>query len=662
MEVGDIVIIYDGNKIYNAVCKKIKSEKITVFTENGKEKSLNVNRIVYKYPLKLDINKSNVELMQKLNELWAEYDNIKKNISIQEIWELVKDEQVDGGFDINFFTELVLDKNSDIKEIAALIKYLFENKIYFKIVNNKLIPKTEQEIHEYFYAIKRKKEKAKEIDYIVDWIKKYMEGEPVQVNPQINKYLNAFKKVAIYGTKIKEYKTVHTITSKLRVSSTKFPFQLLTKLGIFSEDENLALYQYEIPIEFDEAVLEEANKLAQSINLDDEEITFSGRIITIDSEETEDYDDAISISFDNDLITVAIHISDVSSYILKGSLLDEEAKYRSTSIYMPDLKIPMLPPILSENYFSLRKGKKRRVISAIATFDKNLNVVETKIEKNVIIVSEQLTYEQATEMLNQNDKALCTLYEISKKLRNIRIQNGAIIQIKPEIHIKVDKDNKITVKLRDKELPSNVIVAEMMIFANKIFAEFLAKNNIPTIYRGQMPPPEPLKPMLEFDPILYYSQRKYMRRAEFDTKPVYHYSLGLNYYTTATSPIRRYLDIVSQRQLLKLLEPDWKNYHTETELREIIAIIENSLDKANKVTSNRIKYWLLKYLSQQQSKIHQATVIDINPNRVRVIIEKYLLEFDIPNSGLKNISIGDKILVKLEVIDPRNQKIKAIIL
>jgi exoribonuclease-2 len=276
-------------------------------------------------------------------------------------------------------------------------------------------------------------------------------------------------------------------------------------------------------------------------------------LITIDGQATLDFDDALSIEDQGDHYLLGVHIADVGHFLQKDSIIDQNALSRGSSIYLPDQKIPMLPPCLAEDLCSLKSGEVRPVISIMAKLRPSAEVVDYEIFPSLIRVKSQLTYYDVN-LMAEDKKEFTILFDIAKKFRQRRLAEGAIQITLPDINVWIDNTGEITVNHINRESPGRMLVAEIMILANWLMARFLTKHDVAAVYRSQAGPRERLYKKEEQGTLFQnYMQRKLLSRFVLGPKPEYHMGLGLNVYTTATSPIRKYFDLVTQRQIRAIL-------------------------------------------------------------------------------------------------------------
>ena len=200
-----------------------------------------------------------------------------------------------------------------------------------------------------------------------------------------------------------------------------------------------------------------------------------------------------------------------------------------------------------------------------------------------------MTYSQAT-LLNGKTDLITTLYKIATQIREKRLKAGAVQITLPEVNIWVEENNEIRYLKIDRENPSRMLVSEMMILANTLMAKFLVSNNMPAVFRSQNEPSKRLFNGIETSLMLNFMQIKHLSRAIIGTKPYAHSGLGVKAYVTATSPIRRYHDLLTQRQIKAIL--GYEKGYLKDELDYILQTISLNIANAGKVQYMRKRYWI----------------------------------------------------------------------
>jgi exoribonuclease-2 len=379
---------------------------------------------------------------------------------------------------------------------------------------------------------------------------------------------------------------------------------------------------------------------------------------TIDSSLTHDHDDALSLRvLEDGTFEVGIHIADVAEFVEPGDILDREAESRASSIYLPDGRISMLPSVLSEEWCSLQSGKDRFAVSFVLAVDAEGAVKKREIALSVIRIREQMTYEDVNGRI-AHDPVLSSLYDLAIKARKQRIERGAIILPLPEIHVHVNPAGMIQMSRYEKESPSQVMVSEWMIAANAAAASYLAEQGVPSVYRGQAECKPETDPVASEHEIFHiYRQRRLFARAEMDTQPRPHCSLALSSYTMATSPIRRYTDLLVQRQIRHLLLGQ-ENPYSEDDLRQLITRLAAIQSKIFLIQRKWTRYWILKYMEQEDLHTLNAVVLDQNDRFAHVLLPDFLMEANVPLPDKNALQRGEMVRVKIERISPRDDLLR----
>ncbi len=346
--------------------------------------------------------------------------------------------------------------------------------------------------------------------------------------------------------------------------------------------------KYHLPTEFPSEVLEQAERIPESVDAQQiarREDLRNKFIVTIDPDDARDFDDAIHVEkLANGGWQLGVHIADVAAYVQPGSALDREARRRGNSVYLPDRVIPMLPERLSNGVCSLKPEVDRLTHSVFINFDKRGVVRSARFARSVIRSAHRLTYKEAYAILTAPPRdhlgeQLHLTWELAALLRRKRFEHGALDLDFPEVKVWVDKQGEPIRLERVENDESHQLIEEFMLAANEAVARELKKRAIPTIYRvHENPDPEKLAEYREFALSFNYKvgdlthraelQRllaeirgkpeeqalkvgllKSLKRARYDPQSLGHYGLAKTNYLHFTSPIRRYADLVVHRAL-----------------------------------------------------------------------------------------------------------------
>lgn len=347
-------------------------------------------------------------------------------------------------------------------------------------------------------------------------------------------------------------------------------------------------------LEFPAAVKEETKHLLTQIpeaeialRRDIREIT----TFTIDPDNAKDFDDALSIRhLEGGRLEIGVHIADVSYYVRPGTALDQEAFERSTSVYLVDRVLPMLPEKLSNELCSLRPNEDSLTFSAIFVFDEKDRVVERWFGRTIIHSDRRFTYDEVQEILDagegEYDEELKSLNRISKKLRKQRFRKGSINFETDEVKFRLAEDGTpLEVYVKERK-DAHLLIEDFMLLANREVATYISEKGketeIPFVYRvHDEPDPDRVADLVAFAREMGYDMNikspkdvakaynalgkaaeknpalkllepiaiRTMAKAIYTTDNIGHYGLSFDNYTHFTSPIRRYSDVLVHRIL-----------------------------------------------------------------------------------------------------------------
>ncbi|WDP93382.1 MAG: RNB domain-containing ribonuclease [Desulfobacter sp.] len=654
MNIGTIVEYIDQQKIISAVILSEKKGKLRLLNENSREVNFSEKRLSHVSEAVLDMEMSRTAMVTRLKQVTANRKKLSESIDIKDLWEILHEEPEE--IDISAMTLFCFDPPLTPDHEAAVIRAFFNDRLYFKF--NKLIflPYT----HEQVETRKRQVREAERREALIlkgaAWLNrlKNQDNRPEPPEPQI---IEILKNYYLFGNDANMAATAKQMIKKSGLSVVDQLFGLFVKAGIWDVDENLDLLSLQIPVAFSDRVLETATRLCRTAtnvfdNPKRRNLTHLP-LITIDGQSTQDYDDAISLETTDNGYRLGIHIIDVDAYIKNGDPIDMAARYRASSIYMPDDKLPMIPPSLSEDLCSLKEGKTRPAISTLVHMNRFFEVLDYKIIPSVINVHQQMSYAEAN-LLNGKNDPITSLYKMATILREKRLKAGAIQITLPEVNVWLEDNREIRYAKVDRENPSRMLVSEMMILANSLMAEFLSNNEMPAVFRSQAQPKQRILKGIETALLPNFMQRKQLSRAIINTHAEPHAGLGVKAYVTATSPIRRYHDLLTQRQIKALLGLGTP-YSTQ-KLDEILQAISIPVANTGRIQGARKRYWLIKYLEGMRGATFEGLVLDCHRDHYNVLLKEFMMEARLPASGFK-LKHGDLIPVTIQHADARRNQL-----
>jgi exoribonuclease-2 len=485
--------------------------------------------------------------------------------------------------------------------------------------------------------------------------------DPASVKPDVPKFIEILKSYYLFGKESKNHAIAKSMTARAGVESLQDIFRILVRSGVFDENENLELLRHQVSADFNEKVLSRAAQIVSSNPM----VTAAERrdlthlsLMTIDGQGTLDFDDAISIEETGGTFRLGVHIVDVGHFIQKHDVVDQEASVRGSSIYMPDQKISMLPSVLAEGRCSLKAGELRPAISIMIDLSPQVEVLSTEIWQSLIEVKHQLTYYDVNNAVDENPQ-MRILQDIAKKYRQKRLKDGAIQISVPEISIWVNENQEVSVNQVNRESPGRMLVSEIMIMANWLMANYLKERQLPAIFRSQREPRERLYKNSAGTLFQNWMQRRLLSRFILSTTPDWHSGLGLDAYITATSPIRKYSDLINQRQIRASLGLETA-YSTE-QITDIIKSLELPMSLVGRLQYTRHRYWLLKYLENKIGQKEEAIVLHKARRKYQILLTQYMLECDLPVSSGIELKPEDLIQVTIQRVSARQDVIQVAI-
>lgn len=370
---------------------------------------------------------------------------------------------------------------------------------------------------------------------------------------------------------------------------------------------------YNLYDSFPNKVVEAAKFIPESINKEEypNRMDFtSGMIFTIDGEDTRDIDDAISIEINSRGNRVlGVHIADVGEYVKKDNVFDKEAFKRGTSVYFPNLVLPMLPRELSNGICSLNERVDRLALSCLMEFDKNANLVDYKVCESIINSKKRFTYTKVQEIFEgardespELVESLLLMRKLASEIEKKRIDRGAIEFNIPEVQISLNELGDVLTLEKREHNESHKLIETFMIVANETIATHFLSKKVPFVYRIHEEPdtekmerlvgmcntfgvkhniePESVEPKdiqkllndidgLPCEYVLNKIALRCMKKAKYSPDCMGHYGLASPKYCHFTSPIRRYPDLTIHRIIKSYLRNEL-NENTKAMLKDFV--------------------------------------------------------------------------------------------
>ena len=443
---------------------------------------------------------------------------------------------------------------------------------------------------------------------------------------------------------------------------------------------------YELPIEFSEKIMHQAERVANEVS----EADMAGRrdlrdvqMVTIDGEDAKDLDDAVSLTRDGAFYQLGVHIADVTNYVQENSALDWEARERGTSVYLVDRVIPMLPHKLSNGICSLNAGENRLALSCLMTIDQKGEVVSHEIVESVIKVDRRMSYTSVRKILEDRDEAeikecgeLVSMFELMRELAGIlrekRKKRGSIDFDFPESKIILDRQgHPVEIRPYERNVATKII-EDFMLIANETVAEHYHWMELPFVYRTHdNPDPEKISKLSTFIRNFGYSIKskqeeihpkelqkllakiedtpeealisrltlRSMKQAKYTIDCTGHFGLACQYYCHFTSPIRRYPDLqihrIIKEQIRGKLNEKRIDHYNEIlpEVAKHSSEMERRADEAERETDKLKK---VEFMEHHIGEIYEGVISSITawgvyvelPNTIEGMIHVSMLPGD----------------------------------
>lgn len=654
MESGNVVEFIDSQKMVCAVILEIKNLRLRLLTENNREVKMSVGRLSHRSNLRLDPSANRDKLVTLLKEIAARRRSMCESIDIQALWEVLNTEQE--WIDLTTMTSFCFPETTNSDHEAAVLHAFFNDRLYFKFSLEGFFPNPQKKVEQ---IIAQRNETAR-MENIVEqggqWMAKIIKGQQTARPAEGDAIIEALVSFYLFEKESPHRDIARKILKKAGATTPATIFAFMVKIGAWGPHENLDLLRHDISVDLPDRVQQEAGALCeiQPQPLNQRRDLRDLPAITIDGPGTLDYDDAVSITGKNGRYQLGIHIADVAHYVNRGCAIDEEAMTRASSIYMPDRKIPMLPQCLSEDACSLKAGRDRLAVSTLITITPTAEIIGFEIVPSVIRVAQQLTY-QDVDAMHGHDPTITALHAIAERYRSRRLDKGALNIDLPEIAVWIDSEGTPMVSKVNRESPGRMLVAELMIMTNELAARFLTEHLLPAVFRSQPEPHERLFDRDQGSLFQNWMQRRLINRFMLSSSPEPHAGLGLPAYVTGTSPIRKYTDLITQRQLRAAL--GLETPYTVKEMDYLIAGLETVMGNVGRIQYRRHRYWLLKYLEGRVGKKEEALVLHKRRDGYAILLPAYMIECQL--SGAENIKLKpeDLIRVTLQHVNARNDVI-----
>ena len=379
------------------------------------------------------------------------------------------------------------------------------------------------------------------------------------------------------------------------------------------------------------------------------------KTVTIDDADTREIDDALSLEPNGEAGgRIWIHVADPGRLVAAGSPLDQEALRRASSLYLANGSVPMFPPALSEGPFSLRQGQRCAAWSLAVQLDGEGAVVSHELKRSWIRPLYRLTYEDADELIElapPPDRELAVLDGLLQRRRQWRQAQGSLQMDQSEGRIR-QQDGRPELEVVEPSV-SRLLVAEAMILAGAVVGSLGAQTGLALPYRSQPDCPLPSEQellALPPGPVRHAALRKGLSRGLTTAQPASHFSLGLAAYVQITSPIRRYGDLIAQRQLAA--QAAGEAAITAEELSELLERLDHALRQGIQISRDDQRHWQQVWFEAHQQQSFEGLFLRwLKPQDGLALVRLDALAMDLPVVVRESCEPGEVLVVKVREVD-----------
>jgi exoribonuclease-2 len=572
------------------------------------------------------MSESRVDEKAALEEHFNRVQSGASEVPLETLWHALVQEGLPKVLDATELTRKWKKEPSHADEDMVMAA-VFRDRKFFRIKAFRVIPTTETKVEKVEQQRVEEESRLKRIEDSLNAMTTRLSALPGEAHHHVDddealaRGTDALVDFVLYGNEAAQKGFALALLKRLPGPSdstaTMRAFQILVALCVFEPDENIYLRRGQVARAFPTPLLEEAARQIEIPLPTSRRADMTAMLtLAIDDERTTEIDDAFAIEDGR----IYVFIADVAAFVKYGSHLAEEAAKRVTTLYLPTGKIPMLPSILSEDHASLMEGVQRPAICISAELGKEGALVGLELQEVMCRVDRHLTYQQADAILRDEALQEGVASDVASLVRKMgqcmeqqrakRTRQGALLLQRNERSIDIDSDGRVSVTAIDANGPARRLVSELMVAVGGLVGEHCHDQEVPCIYRAQQRPAEAMNwgseqitaPADQVDILRRLSPAKLTTRAE----P--HYTLAQVSYTQVTSPIRRYGDLVMHQQL-KAMAKQRSPLFSVGRLNDLCRQIERRSSEMRRIEQDTNRYWIIRHVEQNRSKIFNGVVL-----------------------------------------------------
>ena len=627
MQQGDIVLVQldAGPRLARYI--ETKGNRLRLAVGRNREARLPMSRLVHE----TGVSAAGFEAVEDLRR---QAETVVEDLDLEEVWDVVCD---DGdALTLTDIGELYWGAEPSTQQCVGLLMYLLDDDLRFVRDGSHFLPRDRETVAD---LTDRRQRQAQRTADAQSLSAAFRSGRlPATSTDYQDDVLRQVRGFILHGDDYNRAASVKHFLDGAGVEGRDLQrgaFDAYINLGLMDIDEHLALERADIVAEFSDEVQAAARMVSQSHLLSDPNRTdLSGAVtITIDDVDTRDRDDALSVeTLADGSCRVGIHITDAGGLIDTGSTLDVEADRRMSSLYLPEHTISMLPPAVSAGSGSLNPGESRAAVSVIVDLTATGEVTDWKVVKSIIQSDHALAYQEADAAIDDGvhplHSELNLLHRTAMSLRAARDAKGALNIDRGELTVKVDSEGAINVRVVPRNAPARSLIEEYMVLCNSLLAMYCVNNDLPAPFRSQsLPDMSDIRAQVPEGALRTYLMTRRLTAATVSAKPGPHGGLGVDAYTQATSPLRRYPDLTVQRQISHHLRTR-ETLYDDAAVTSVAHRADLQVREIARIENNRRQHFFLRWLdarrvateSAEGQAIHEAVVLE-NPDRRAALLE-----------------------------------------
>jgi len=615
---GSVLLIALDGGLRPSRVSGFSANKLLHTDVDGHERTIALKRVLWQSRQCCDSEAS-------LAEYWREVRAEAGELDLASLWR-----QLESGGELDTYAPETLARRlyaldaSPLRE-DALVVAVFEERLHFRYRKGKIHCASPEELHKAVAEKAAREKMARHQEIATRLLGQRLQdgaGTPADADEQeaIANHVEWLANLAVDAKDSAHYKVSLQLMRDLHLDvnvPTLAATELLVRLGEWLPHENVPLIRSRLKTLHDPAVVDNAHELAaRAPELAGRKDYRSLLTVAIDDEATREVDDAFAMEGNR----MRVFIADAAAWVPTDSTVFVEAADRVSTMYLPEGNYPMLPRILAEEQASLLEAQDRLALCFSFELEPDGELRHLEVERALVRVDKRLTYHEVDALLDPEpghdlDPEVADLVYFAAEAMDahagFRERSGAMTFTRDEVNMTADrKTGDVRLEQTNPNGPARQLVAEMMVAVCGAAARLCVEHGIPTIFRSQPEPDEPIdKPEgVVTDPWEQWNILRRFKPSAITVYPAKHFSLALPAYTQVTSPLRRFQDLVMNHQLAAFARGHAPPF-SEDDLVELIPTIERRTSEMRAVEQQSRRYWALWYLETHPDTVLKALVV-----------------------------------------------------